>query len=152
MTTINDISKDKINRIRNLWEKLNKLHYEDSIYFEDHYESFTFEKRIESILNKDDENLKISVVNDGPSFVGYCISSIDGKNGEIDSIYIDEELQSRGYGKQLIKDHIKWMKEKGCDQIRAAVSFGHDSVIDFYHKLGFYERLVYFELKDGIED
>lgn len=72
MIEITDITKDKINCIRNLWEKLNKMHYEDSIYFEDHYESFTFEKRIESIVNLNDENLKISIIKDGIKYLGYC--------------------------------------------------------------------------------
>jgi hypothetical protein len=40
------------------------------------------------------------------------------------------------------------MKEKGCEKIGVAVSFGHDSVNKFYHKMGFYERLVFFELKE----
>jgi hypothetical protein len=76
MYEITDIHKDKINCIRNLWEKLNKMHYEDSVYFEDHYASFTFEKRIEAITKLNDNNLKISIVKDGPRFLGYCISSI----------------------------------------------------------------------------
>jgi ribosomal protein S18 acetylase RimI-like enzyme len=68
------------------------------------------------------------------------------------SIYIDEELRDRGYGKKLVNEHIKWLKEHECKRIRVAVSFGHDSVIEFYHKLGFYERLVYYELKDEKPD
>ena len=148
MVEIIEITKDKINCIKNLWVKLNKLHYEDSIYFEDFYESFTFEKRMESILKIEDANLKISILKDGPRYLGYCISSKDDKNGEIDSIYLEEEFRGRGYGKELINQHKKWMKENGCLKIRVAVSFGHDSVIDFYHRLGFYERHVYYELKE----
>jgi hypothetical protein len=86
MVEITDIKKEKISCIRNLWEKLNRMHYEDSVYFEDHYESFIFEKRIESILKIEDENLKISIIKDGPKYLGYCISSKDQKNGEIESI------------------------------------------------------------------
>jgi diamine N-acetyltransferase len=150
MTEITDITKERINCIRNLWEKLNKLHYEDSVYFEEHYESFTFEGRIESVLRIDDESLKISIVKNGPRYLGYCISSIDGKNGEIDSIYLEDELRGRGLGKELVNQHVKWMKGKGCSRIRVAVSYGHDPVNEFYHRMGFYERLVYFELKDDI--
>ena len=149
MMEVTDIKKEKINCIRNLWEKLNKMNYEDSVYFEEHYETFTFEKRIESILKLEDDNLKISIIKDGPRFLGYCISSIEHKNGEVDSIYIDDELRDRGYGKLLINEHIKWMREHECKRIRVAVSFGHDSVREFYHHLGFYERLVYYELIDG---
>ena len=147
MYEISDIQKEKISCISNLWEKLNKIHYEDSVYFEDHYETFTFEERIKTLLSFDDKNLKISIVKDGPRFLGYCISSITNTNGEIDSIYLEDELHNRGIGKQLINEHVKWMKEMNCTRIRAAVSYGHDSVREFYHKMGFYERLVYYELK-----
>jgi ribosomal protein S18 acetylase RimI-like enzyme len=148
MIEIVDIQKEKIHRIRNLWEKLNKMHYEDSIYFEDQYEAFSFTERIEPLIKINEEDIKISIINNMNSIQGYCISSIDNQKGEIDSIYIDEDLRGRGLGKELINNHIKWMKERGCSKIKVAVSFGHDSVIDFYHKLGFYERLVYYELKD----
>jgi len=143
-----DIPKARISCIRNLWEKLNRMHYEDSVYFEDHYESFTFEKRIASLAGKAEEDLKITIVVDGPKYLGYCVSSMEGKHGEIDSIYLDEDLRGRGIGKDLVEKHIRWMKERGCERIRVAVSFGHDSVRDFYHGLGFFERLVYYELKE----
>jgi diamine N-acetyltransferase len=148
MIEVLDIPKEKISCIRNLWEKLNKLHYDDSVYFEEHYEVFTFEERIKLILDFTNDNLKISIVKDGPRYLGYYISSIIGSNGEIDSIYIEDELQGRGIRKNLISNHVQWMKEKNCNRIRVAVSYGHESVKEFYHKLGFYERLIYFELKE----
>ncbi len=68
MIELTDITFDMISCIRNLWEKLNKLHYEDSIFFEDHYESFTFEKRFAALSNVSSEDLKITIVKDGPKF------------------------------------------------------------------------------------
>jgi GNAT superfamily N-acetyltransferase len=148
MVEIVDVPKQKIGCIRNLWEKLNQLHYDDSVYFEDHYVSFTFEKRVAAFADIEDANLKISVVKDGPRFLGYCVSSIEGLHGEIDSLYLEEELRGRGIGKRLVEAHIAWMKGRGCDRVRLAVSYGHDSVREFYHRMGFFERLVYYELKD----
>jgi len=67
------------------------------------------------------------------------------------SIYLEDELRGRGIGKKLIEEHTNWFKEKECSCIRLAVSYGHeDSVRDFYHRMGFFERLTYFELK--VED
>ena len=146
MIEIKDIPKEKIHCIRNLWEKLNQVHYEDSVYFEDHYASFTFSWRIADFLQKDDNDLKISIVVDGPRYLGYCISTIDGSHGEVDSIYLDDELRGRGFGRRLIEEHTAWLKSRGCSRIRLAVSYGHeDSVREFYHRMGFYERLTYFE-------
>jgi|WetSurMetagenome_2_1015567.scaffolds.fasta_scaffold541594_2 diamine N-acetyltransferase len=143
-----DIPKSKIACIRNLWERLNEMHYEDSVYFEDHFASFTFEERSRPWLAIGDSDLKVTVVKDGPRYLGYCVSVIEGERGEIDSLYLDEELRGRGIGKRLVEGHKAWMKERGCARIRAAVSFGHDSATEFYHAMGFYERLIYFELKE----
>ena len=49
MIEISDIKIDKVACIRNLWEKLNKLHFDDSVYFEDLFETYSFEKRIEKL-------------------------------------------------------------------------------------------------------
>ncbi len=143
-----DVPKAKIACIRNLWEKLNRMHYEDSVYFEDHYESFTFEKRIEPLIRFADDDIKITVVKDGPRFLGYCVSTIQGDIGEIESLYLEEELRGRGLGKALVEGHKAWMKGRGCGRIRVGVSFGHDSAIAFYHAAGFFERMTYLELKE----
>ncbi len=143
-----DVPKERIACIRNLWEKLNRMHYEDSVYFEDHFESFTFEKRIEGLLRFDEDDIKITVVKDGPRFLGYCVSTIRGNEGEIESLYLEEELRGRGQGKALVAEHKAWMKERGCARIRVGVSYGHDSAIRFYHAAGFFERVTYLELKD----
>jgi GNAT superfamily N-acetyltransferase len=148
MVELRDIPKEKAGCIRNLWEKLNELHYEDSVYFEDHYASFTFAERMAPILERDDGSLKITIAVDGPRFLGYCISTIDGRRGEIESLYLEEELRGRGIGRKLVESHVAWLKERGCERIRVAVSFGHDSVREFYHGLGFFERLTCYELKD----
>jgi diamine N-acetyltransferase len=149
MFEIFDITIDKINCIRNLWEKLNKIHYEESVYFEDYYESFTFKKRIGYFKNIDKNDIKISIVKDGPRFLGYCISTKQKLKGEIESIYLEEEIQGRGIGKRLANEHLGWLKENGCEKIGVAVSYGHENEVkEFYNKMGFYECLVYFEMKD----
>jgi diamine N-acetyltransferase len=148
MTELLDISKEKIDCIRNLWEKLNRMHYEDSVYFEDHFASITFEERKQAILAHAEDDLKITIVKDGPRFLGYCVSSASGARGEIDTLYLEDELRGRGIGRKLVERHVEWMKAKGCATIRVAVSYGHESVVEFYHRMGFFERLVYFELKD----
>jgi diamine N-acetyltransferase len=145
--SIKDIKKDKINIIQPLWEQLNQIHLADSIHFKEHYKTFTFERRIESITKKDESDIKISLVVIDNQNRGYCFSTVDGLNGEIDSLYLDAEIRGSGIGKILVEEHIKWLREKGCLKIRLGVSFGHDSVLEFYHKLGLYERMIYLEYK-----
>jgi ribosomal protein S18 acetylase RimI-like enzyme len=145
---IYDIKKDKIEIIRSLWEKLNEIHLNDSIDFKEHYKTFTFEKRLKSLINHSDDNMKISIVNVDNNITGYCISVLENSNGEIESLCLSDEIQGHGIGKILVNNHISWMKEKKCEKIRVNVSCGHESVLGFYNKLGFKERLIVMEYKE----
>ena len=144
-----DISLQDIIQIQPLWEKLNTLHYQDSIYFKDHYANFTFEKRVELIHRMPAEQVKITLVMQNGAALGYCLSTVADGSGEVDSLYVDEALRGQGVGKRLVEEHVAWLKEKGCDKIRLVVSYGHESVLDFYHACGFFERLTVLEYKAG---
>ena len=61
------------------------------------------------ILN--DDNIRIELIVDCETTVGYCISTIEKKVGEIDSIYIEEKYRENGYGTQLIENSKKWLNE-----------------------------------------
>lgn len=143
-----DIPKTEIVCIKPLWEELNRIHLADSVHFKDHYRAFAFEKRMKALLACDDSNVKITVAFSGPSALGYCVSTIAGTNGEVDSLCLHESIRGEGVGKDLVQAHVDWMKARGCRRIRVSVSHGHDSVLGFYRKLGFRERLMVLELKD----
>lgn len=89
------VEKDinEIQLIKPLWEKLNLIHFNKSVYFKSKYEKFKFEKRIESI-NRISENgtVKLDVIldNDTMEYVGYCLSLIEDNIGEIESIFIEK--------------------------------------------------------------
>lgn len=142
------IEKENLNLIKPLWEKLNQIHLKDSKYFKDHFKTFTFEKRIEKFAQIEEQNIYVEIVqneNNIPS--GYCISTVDGKKGEIDSVYIEKEIRKSGLGRKLVENGISWMKKIGCEKIIVGVAEGHEEVFDFYIKLGFYPRMSYLELK-----
>lgn len=137
-----DIPISEIALIKPLWEKLNQLHLRMSIYFKDHYETFTFEKRMASFQDKDQNDLKITVVLIADQIKGYCMSSISNNMGEIDSLYLEEDTRGAGIGKELVEAHLAWLHDNGCEKIRLTVSYGNDSVLEFYRKMGFYERMI----------
>ncbi|MDD5067096.1 MAG: GNAT family N-acetyltransferase [bacterium] len=146
--TFRIIGKDRLEEIKPLWEKLNKVHLRDSRYFREHFRTFTFGKRCESFRETAPEDIRIEVLEDDKGIkLGYCISTIEKKTGEIDSLYIEESCRGRGFGKQLIMHAVEWLKKKGCTQIRVAVAEGHESVFGFYEKMGFYPRLTYLQMK-----
>lgn len=142
-----DIPTSQIMRIKHLWEELNKIHLADSVNFKDHYQSFTFENRIKSLLKIEEDKIRITVIQKGNECFGYCLSTIQDSKGEIESLFISDTIRNKKYGKLLVDKHIEWMKENDCEKITVTVSHGHESVLDFYHKLGFFERLISLEYK-----
>jgi ribosomal protein S18 acetylase RimI-like enzyme len=143
-----DIAKAEIGCIKPLWEELNRIHLADSVHFKDHYRSFTFEKRMGTLLEREDANLKITAAFSGATALGYCVSTIAGTDGEVEALCVHESIRGEGIGRDLVQSHIAWMKARGCQRIRVSVSHGHDSPLGFYHKLGFRERLLVLELQD----
>jgi len=145
---IEDIKFSKIGILKNCWQELNKIHEHDSLYFKEHYKIFTFEERIKSFGKLKEDDLKISVIRKDNNVLGYCISSVKDLIGEIESLYIKPELRKQNLGRKLVELHKKWLKSKNCKKIKVTVSHGHDSVLKFYNKLGFFERLIELELKE----
>jgi diamine N-acetyltransferase len=142
---IEDVGKGSIGAIRPVWEELNRIHLRDSVNFKDHYRNFTFEKRIAAFAGVVDGDLKLSIVCERDRVVGYCLSTIAGSQGEIDSLCLLEEARGLGFGRKLVESHVGWMKGRSCGRITVSVSHGHDSVFGFYNELGFKERLVVLE-------
>ena len=110
-----ELPKKEIAAIKHLWEKLNQIHYQDSVYFKDHFKTFTFEKRCNDFSDINDEEIKINVLIDSEKVVGYCIATIKKAVGEIESIYVDDEYRKKGFGKKLIEEKERFIaanKEK----------------------------------------
>lgn len=149
MYSYRTISREELEIIRPLWVKLNEMHYGDSVYFKDHFASFTFEKRIVKFNACDQDSIMIQVAETaGRQTTGYCIVTVLGDNtGEIDSIFIDEGHRGNGIGDRLMRDSIAWLQSRGCEKIRVSVAHGHESVIPFYRKYGFFPRMTCLEMK-----
>ncbi len=149
MLSYKTIPISRINEIKPLWEKLNQIHLDDTIYFTEHYQNFTFEKRAGKWSGMEEDQLLILVAEtENHEIIGYCISTIDGiKQGEIDSLFVEPEFRSQQIGRELVLRSLGWLHENECEPIRLAVSFGHEGVIEFYEKLGFFPRMTILEYK-----
>jgi diamine N-acetyltransferase len=80
---------EDLDLVKSLWEKLNQLHLESSLYFKDRYESMSWNNRKQSMIAKSKEvHLEYAFDSMCDKIIGYCISSVekDGKIGEIDFI------------------------------------------------------------------
>lgn len=142
---IEDVGKDRLPIIKPVWEELNRIHLADSVNFKEHYRNFTFEKRMSLFAGTKDSDMKLSVVFDGERVTGYCLSTVDGQRGEIESLCLLEELRGQGIGRKLVDSHVEWMKSRGCSKITVSVAHGHDSVLGFYNAMGFKERMIVLE-------
>lgn len=141
------ISKNELHKVEPLWKKLNHLHYEDSRYFKDHYRTFTFQERSSKFSSYNNDNIRIECLEDTEGNIqGYCISIIRDMVGEVDSLFIDEQVRGNGLGKQLVENAISWMQHSNCKKIIVTVADGHESVFGFYQELGFRPKLTTFEL------
>jgi diamine N-acetyltransferase len=131
--------------IKELWEQLNSHHKARSKYFYQDYEKIVFDDRKKQLMKKTGKwNLRIdlAVDNDIDHTVGYCVSSISNNNGEIDSIYVDENFRSMGIGDNLMKRALEWMDMNDILNREVKLSAGNDDTIQFYSRYGFHPKHI----------
>lgn len=147
--TYKRLSIRHLSEIKPLWEELNKIHLADSVYFKEHYQSFSFETRSSKWMKLQEDDIFILVAQtDDSTPIGYCVSTIDiDKNAEIDSLFVDINFRQQGIGRELIEKSKEWFQKSNCTSIRLSVSYGHESVLPFYMKSGFFPRLTTLEFK-----
>lgn len=141
-------SKELIDLVQPLWEKLNKHHEIKSIYFSDKYKNSNFENRKSKFINDESLNVKIDLIRDREkdSYIGYCISTLNVELvGEIDSLFIEEEYRKYGFGDELMKSAIEWLEENKAKTKIISVAEGNENVLEFYKRHGFYKRRVILE-------
>lgn len=142
------IDKQQFSLIRELWEELNKIHYNDSVNFKNYFESFTFDQRIKAFESIEDKYIRIEIVQIKDEIIGYCISTITNEIGDIQSLFIDSEYRSHGFGEKLVNNALSWFRSADCNRYQVTVAEGHESVFGFYKKMGFYPRKTVLEYKN----
>ena len=137
------VEKDitEINLIKPLWEQLNSIHFDKSVYFKSKYENFSFEKRLESIYRKaQDGIIKVDLLLDKntENYIGYCLSSIESNLGEIESLFIEKDYRKFKLGDKLMENALNWFKSNSIKNIQINVVYANDEVLPFYERYGFH--------------
>jgi ribosomal protein S18 acetylase RimI-like enzyme len=145
MLKIIAIDRDEIGIIKPLWKGLSDHHLSKSKHFKKHFSESTFEERVEG-LNKR-EHLIVYVAQENGRDIGYCLATVDGLNGEVDSLFVETEYRGRGIGEELMSLALKWLEEQKCETVRVSIAEGNESVHDFYRRYGFAERLMVMQMK-----
>jgi ribosomal protein S18 acetylase RimI-like enzyme len=142
-----------IELIRPLWLKLNEHHHTMAGMFRSHYEQMTFDDRkkyFEHIAGKGSLQLDLAWDPEAGRFVGYCVSSLsEDKNGEIESIFLEEAYRGHDIGSALMVRALAWMDECGAMRKRVSVGDRNEGAWKFYEKFGFYPRMTVLEQKTG---
>jgi len=144
-----DIPFNQISIIKDLWEKNREYHEDLSEFFGELYSDMIFKERINSFAKFDEDHIKITLAknsHDG-ALVGYCISTFEGIEGCTQTLHVLETSRGTGVGRNLMNDHIKWLKNNGCEIITITVSYENNATIMFYKSLGFRPNTLEMRLK-----
>jgi len=150
---IKTISLRDIHIIKPLWEGLNAQHCTGSDGFKTHYAAQTFEMRCKKILSLAEDCVHIDVlISDAGEPKGYCVCTVDGTTGELDSLYLLPEYRGKSFGQQLAQRGISWMRSKGCTDIIVTVADGNEHVFPFYEKQGFKVRKTVLQIPKSVPE
>lgn len=149
MFNYRDIPFSQVPVIKELWDKNRKYHEDLSEFFGDLYSNMIFEERITSFADYDKNHIKITLAensHDG-TLVGYCISTFEGIEGCTQTLHVLEDVRGTGIGRNLMNQHIEWLKNNGCEIISITVSYENNTTIMFYESLGFRPNTLEMRLK-----
>lgn len=141
------LSKRDLATLKHLWQELNRIHLYDSVYFKEHFQAQTFEKRCADLLGLEEDAIRIEAITRDGQYLGYCVSTIVNGTGEIESLFVDEAIRGTGWGKRLVEHAIAWFDTCACSKIIVGVSHGHESVFKFYKRFGFDPRVTILQLQ-----
>lgn len=82
----------------------------------------------------EDELEAVIIIEDHKPVAGCRITYPDQETGKIERVCVSREKQRGGYGKVLIAEAERWIKEKGATRI---VISSQDRALGFYEKLGY---------------
>lgn len=68
------------------------------------------------------------------------------KIAEVENLVVDKEKRSKGIGKALLNEFVKWAKEAGSDKVSVNVFSSNEKGISFYKREGFIPYDITFEM------
>jgi ribosomal protein S18 acetylase RimI-like enzyme len=71
--------------------------------------------------------------------VGTVMAGFDGHRGWVNYLAVAPQQRRLAYGKQLMQEAERLLRERGCPKLNLQVRTGNADVIEFYHKLGYVE-------------
>jgi ribosomal protein S18 acetylase RimI-like enzyme len=141
---------EELDIIEPLWNKLIVHHRERATHFRKMLGNIDFDKRKQQLLEKDNIRIDLAYNADKEQLIGYCVSTIDAKKqGEVESIYVEEDYRRNGIAGNLMKKALRWMDDMSAERKVLLVATGNEEVLPFYERYGFYPRGIVMELVEN---
>ena len=87
------------------------------------------------------------VVEEKGNVVGFGSAYIKKDKGVTESVYVDKKFQKKGYGINIMKNLIGWLKSKKVKNIESNFLFENIPSLKLHKKLGFKPYLLRVKLK-----
>jgi diamine N-acetyltransferase len=143
-----EITVDRIDEVRLLWEKLNAYHLELSPHLAKEIDCRTFDRRKQDLAAKANAGkIRIELVADDKRDIAYCVSSVLASGvAEVDSVFVDIQFRGSGIGTELMRRALAWFRAAGATSIVVSVMHGNDKALTFYQRFGFRPRAIIMKL------
>jgi len=138
---IEEKGREDIPLIKPLWEKLNTLHFQNSVHFKHKYKKWTFEDRMRILKEKLGAGLvKLDMLFDEETqaYAGYCLSLIADGKGSVESLFVENGYRLHGLGGLLMQNALEWFDENRISDIGIDVAYDNREALPFYQHCGFY--------------
>ncbi|MEN1761322.1 GNAT family N-acetyltransferase [Anoxynatronum sibiricum] len=146
--TYRDISLKEVAIIKEVWEKNRLFHEATSQFFGHLYHSLIFEERMAPFEAFGEDQMKITIAEavgeeeSQQQVIGYCLSTIDGHEGQMQTLHVLEEFRGKEIGKELMQRHLEWLKDHKCEAVSLVVSQENEKAIRFYENHGFQKNTI----------
>ena len=138
-----------LDRIAPLWMQLRQHHADGSPQWRDTILVQAFENRKAELLAKATSAIQVWIAMHRSEDIGYCVSTIAGDKGEIDSLFVSSAHRSNGIGHAFMSRSMDWLGSQNVRSILIAVLSGNEGAQKFYERYGFAPRSVQMNLLPG---
>jgi|TARA_Y100000310_G_C20347762_1_gene652802 phosphinothricin acetyltransferase len=98
-------------------------------------------------INSSKENFLVCEENNELIAFGDAVVSSKNKGAEVALIYVRKEYRGKGIGKKIMKELLKWLKEKGENKVFVTTDIENKASINLNKKAGFKESIIIMEKK-----
>ncbi|HZV12761.1 MAG TPA: GNAT family acetyltransferase [Candidatus Kapabacteria bacterium] len=74
---------------------------------------------------------------EGSAVVATVMAGYEGHRGCVNYVAVSPEHRRKGYGRQIMEEAERMLRQAGCPKINLNVRIGNEAVIEFYKSLGY---------------